>query len=29
MDDMVRVLAIPLLGLGLPLIVWLSVAKPL
>jgi hypothetical protein len=28
MDDMVRVLAIPLLGLGLPLIVWLSVAKP-
>jgi hypothetical protein len=29
MDDMIRVLAIPLLGLGLPLIVWLSVAKPL
>jgi hypothetical protein len=28
MDDMVRVLAVPLLGLGLPLIVWLSVARP-
>jgi len=28
MDDMIRVLAIPLLGLGLPLIVWLSVARP-
>ena len=28
MDDMVRVIAIPLLGLGLPLIVWLSMAKP-
>lgn len=28
MDDMIRVLAIPLLGLGLPLILWLSIAKP-
>jgi uncharacterized membrane protein len=28
MDDMVRVIAIPLLGLGLPLIVWLSMAQP-
>jgi hypothetical protein len=28
MDDMLRVLAIPLLGLGLPLILWLSLAKP-
>jgi len=28
MDDMIRVLAIPLLGLGLPLILWLSMAKP-
>jgi hypothetical protein len=28
MDDMVRVLAVPLLGLGLPLILWLSLAKP-
>ena len=28
MDDMVRVLAVPLFGLGLPLIIWLSIAKP-
>jgi uncharacterized membrane protein len=28
MDDMIRAIAIPLLGLGLPLIVWLSVARP-
>jgi hypothetical protein len=28
MDDMIRVLAIPLLGLGLPLILWLSIARP-
>ena len=28
MDQMIRVLAIPLLGLGLPLILWLSVARP-
>jgi hypothetical protein len=28
MDDMVRVLAVPLFGLGLPLILWLSIAKP-
>jgi hypothetical protein len=28
MDDMIRVLAVPLLGLGLPLILWLSWAKP-
>jgi hypothetical protein len=28
MDDMVRVLAVPLLGLGLPLILWLSIAQP-
>lgn len=28
MDDMIRVIAVPLLGLGLPLILWLSLAKP-
>jgi hypothetical protein len=28
MDDMVRVLAVPLLGLGLPLILWLSMFRP-
>ena len=28
MDGMVRVIAVPLLGLGLPLILWLSLAKP-
>ena len=28
MDDMVRALAVPLLGLGLPLIIWLSMARP-
>ena len=28
MDDMIRALAAPLLGVGVPLIVWLSVAKP-
>jgi len=28
MDDMIRVIAIPLLGLGLPLILWLSIARP-
>jgi hypothetical protein len=28
MDDMIRALAAPLLGLGIPLIVWLSVRKP-
>lgn len=28
MDDMVRVVAVPLLGLGLPLVLWLSLAKP-
>jgi hypothetical protein len=28
MDDMIRVIAGVLLGLGLPLIVWLSLAKP-
>jgi len=28
MDDMIRVLAVPLLGLGLPVILWLSVARP-
>jgi hypothetical protein len=27
-DEMVRAIAVPLLGLGLPLIVWLSTAKP-
>jgi hypothetical protein len=29
MDDMVRTLAALLLGVALPLIVWLSVARPL
>jgi hypothetical protein len=28
-DEMVRVIAVPLLGLGLPVILWLSTAKPL
>lgn len=28
MDDMIRALAAPLLGVGVPLIVWLSVKKP-
>jgi hypothetical protein len=28
MDDMIRALAAPLLGVGVPLIVWLSVRKP-
>lgn len=28
MDDMIRALAVPLLGVGVPLIVWLSVAHP-
>jgi hypothetical protein len=28
MDDMIRAIAVPLLGLGVPLIVWLSVARP-
>jgi len=28
MDDMIRALAAPLLGVGVPLIVWLSVYKP-
>ena len=28
MDDMIRVIAVPLLGLGLPLVLWLSLAKP-
>jgi hypothetical protein len=28
MEDMLRALAIPLLGLALPLLVWLSVFKP-
>ena len=28
MDDMIRVLAAPLLGIGVPLIVWLSVKHP-
>ena len=28
MDDMVRAIAVPLLGLGLPLVLWLSMAKP-
>jgi len=27
-EEMIRTLAIPLLGLGLPLIIWLSVARP-
>lgn len=28
MDDMIRAIAVPLLGLGLPLVLWLSLAKP-
>jgi hypothetical protein len=28
MDDMIRALAAPLLGIGVPLIVWLSLRKP-
>jgi hypothetical protein len=28
MDDMVRSLAVPLLGLALPLMAWLAVARP-
>lgn len=28
MEDMLRALAIPLLGIGVPLLVWLSVFKP-
>ena len=28
MDDMIRALAVPLLGVGVPLIVWLSVRHP-
>jgi hypothetical protein len=28
MDDMIRALAVPLFGLGVPLIVWLSVWRP-
>jgi hypothetical protein len=28
MDDMIRALAVPLLGVGVPLIVWLSVTRP-
>jgi hypothetical protein len=28
MDDMIRALAVPLFGVGIPLIVWLSVAHP-
>jgi hypothetical protein len=28
MDDMIRALAVPLLGVGVPLLVWLSVKKP-
>jgi hypothetical protein len=27
-DEMLRALAVPLLGLGLPLILWLSIARP-
>ena len=27
-DEMIRVLAVPLLGLGLPVILWLSLAEP-
>ena len=27
-DEMIRVLAVPLLGLGLPVVLWLSLAKP-
>ena len=28
MDDMIRALAAPLLGVGVPLIVWLSITHP-
>ena len=28
MDDMLRAIAVPLLGLGLPVLVWLSLRKP-
>lgn len=28
MEEMIRALAVPLLGVGVPLLVWLSVAKP-
>jgi hypothetical protein len=28
MDDMIRALAAPLLSVGVPLIVWLSLRKP-
>ena len=28
MEDMLRALAIPLLGIGVPLVVWLSLVKP-
>jgi hypothetical protein len=28
MDDMIRALAAPLLGVAIPLIVWLSVSRP-
>ena len=28
MDDMIRALALPLLGVGIPLIVWLSIKQP-
>jgi hypothetical protein len=28
MDDMIRALAVPLFGLGLPLILWLSLQHP-
>lgn len=27
-EEMLRTLAVPLLGLGLPLVLWLSIAKP-
>jgi hypothetical protein len=27
-DEMIRVLAVPLLGIGVPLVLWLSLAKP-
>jgi len=29
MDDMIRAIAVPLLGVGIPLIIWLSVKQPL
>ena len=28
MDEMIRAIAVPLLGLGLPLVLWLSLGKP-